>query len=143
MPSKEETVELLKGFLDGFNTLCPLYHPSKLKSLFNDNLNHSSQSPGHWASINIVLAFGYMFRPKKRGVAHLDDQKSWMFIKNALGVVNELYLGPPDLWAVQALLGMVGLLRWGLSLQHIMLIIRNFFRSYSYCPHLALNHAAF
>lgn len=107
IPSQEETASLLKGFLDGFNTLCPLYQPSKLKALFNSSLDRSSQSPSRWATINIVLAFGYMFRPKKRGVAPLDDQKSWMFIKNALGVVNELYLGPPDLWAVQALLGMV------------------------------------
>ncbi|KAH8426126.1 fungal specific transcription factor domain-containing protein [Aspergillus melleus] len=49
---------------------------------------------------------GYILRIKDKSVAQPDHQKSWHFIKNALGALTEICLGAPDLWAVQALIGM-------------------------------------
>ncbi|KAF9887931.1 hypothetical protein FE257_009453 [Aspergillus nanangensis] len=107
VPPREEAISLLDDYLEGFNTLCPLYQRSALIPLFHDGkLDIKHQPPGRWATINVILGLGYMLRIKDRSVAQTDHQKSWMFIKNALGVVNDLYLGPPDLWAIQSLLGM-------------------------------------
>ncbi|KAL6233556.1 fungal-specific transcription factor domain-containing protein [Aspergillus navahoensis] len=107
LPSKEEASSLLYDYLHNFNCLCPLFEQAKLISLFNeDNLDAALRTPSCWASVNVVFALGIASRIKNRTVAHLDHQRSWLFIKNALGTFHDLCLGQPDLWSIQALLGM-------------------------------------
>lgn len=101
-------MSLLHDYLQYVNGLCPLFQPSVLISVFeSDSLNAMVRFPGRWACINIVLAMGYVLRIRDKSVAQHAHQKSWHFIKNALGALTEICLGPPDLWAVQALVGMV------------------------------------
>ncbi|KAL4754752.1 hypothetical protein BDW72DRAFT_200448 [Aspergillus terricola var. indicus] len=107
LPSKEEATSLLYQYLQNFNCLCPLFEQAKLTSLFNeDNLNTALRVPSCWASVNVVFALGIAFRVKYRTVTHLEHQRSWLFIKNAFGTFHDLCLGQPDLWSIQALLGM-------------------------------------
>jgi hypothetical protein len=77
-------------------------------SLFDqDNLDVVLQSPALWASVNVVFALAIAFRIKDRTTAQAEHQRSWLFIKNAFSVYHDLCLGQPDLWSIQALLGMV------------------------------------
>ncbi|KAJ0422116.1 fungal-specific transcription factor domain-containing protein [Aspergillus carlsbadensis] len=107
LPSKEEASSLLYEYLKSFNCLCPLYEQAKLVSLFNqDDLDVVLRSPALWASVNVVFALAIAFRIKDRTTAQAEHQRSWLFIKNAFSVYHDLCLGQPDLWSVQALLGM-------------------------------------
>ncbi|KAL2866026.1 fungal specific transcription factor domain-containing protein [Aspergillus lucknowensis] len=109
LPSKEETSSLLYEYLQNFNSLCPLFEQAKLVSLFKQNqadLDVALRAPALWASVNVVLALGIAFRTKERTSAQAEHQRSWLFIKNAFSAFHDLCLGQPDLWSVQALLGM-------------------------------------
>ncbi|OGM44056.1 hypothetical protein ABOM_007314 [Aspergillus bombycis] len=105
LPTKEETVSLVQDFIEDFNMLFPIFQRSELLSLFNQKcLDMRVQTPSQWACINAVLATAYMIRPLDEGSGTDHHQKSWLFIQNALEIVNELCLGPPDLLGLQALL---------------------------------------
>ncbi|KAL2831228.1 fungal-specific transcription factor domain-containing protein [Aspergillus cavernicola] len=107
LPSKEEASSLLYEYLQNFNSLCPLFEQAKITSLFNHgSLEVALQDPPCWASANVVLALGIAYRTKDGSVAPTEHQKSWLFIKNALSVFHDLCLGKPNLWSIQALLGM-------------------------------------
>ncbi|KAE8152302.1 fungal-specific transcription factor domain-containing protein [Aspergillus avenaceus] len=100
LPPMEEAISLLHDYIRDFNTILPVFKRPELVSLFTqDNLEMKFRSPSQWASINAILATALILRP-----CQTDSQKSWLFIQNALEVVNELWLGPPDLLAVQSLL---------------------------------------
>ncbi|KAL2816905.1 fungal-specific transcription factor domain-containing protein [Aspergillus granulosus] len=107
LPSKEEASSLLYEYLQNFNCLCPLFEQAELVSLFNqDNRDLILQAPALWASVNVVFALGIAFRIKDSAYAQTEHQRSWLFIKNAFSVYHDLCLGQPDLWSIQALLGM-------------------------------------
>ncbi|KAL4924925.1 fungal specific transcription factor domain-containing protein [Aspergillus undulatus] len=107
LPSREEASSLLYEYLQNFNSLCPLFEKAKLVALLNqDNLEAALDTPACWASANVVFALAIAFRTKDGNVAHSEHQKSWLYIKNAFGTFHDLCLGQPDLWSIQALLGM-------------------------------------
>ncbi|KAL4906902.1 hypothetical protein BDW74DRAFT_129628 [Aspergillus multicolor] len=107
LPSKGEASSLLYEYLQNFNCLCPLFEQAKLISLFNEeNLDNALRAPSCWASVNVVFALAIAFRIKNESVAHSEHQRSWLFIKNAFGTFHDLCLGQPDIWSIQALLGM-------------------------------------
>ncbi|KAL4991562.1 fungal-specific transcription factor domain-containing protein [Aspergillus falconensis] len=106
LPSKEEASSLLYDYLQNFNCLCPLFEQAKLISLFNKGSLDAGLRTPCWASVNVVFALGIAFRIKDRAVAHSEHQRSWLFIKNAFGTFHDLCLGQPNLWSIQALLGM-------------------------------------
>lgn len=108
LPPKDEITLLVNDYLQHFNSLCPIFQPSSLLSLCEENnLQGLLKFPSLWASLNVVLAIGYMVRMKNTSIVQADRQKSWLFMKNALGVLSELCFGLPDLWTAQALIGMV------------------------------------
>lgn len=108
LPPKDEIILLVNDYLQLFNSLCPIFQPSSLLSLCEENnLQGLLKFPSRWASLNVVLAIGYMVRIKNTSIVQADRQKSWLFMKNALGFLSELCFGLPDLWTVQALIGMV------------------------------------
>ncbi|KAE8353296.1 fungal-specific transcription factor domain-containing protein [Aspergillus coremiiformis] len=105
LPTREETFSLLRDYIENFNVIFPVFQRSELLSLFNqESLDMRGQTPSQWACINAVLATAYMLRPENGGSGKTEHQKSWLFIQNALEVVNELCLGTPDLLTLQALL---------------------------------------
>ncbi|KAL3466782.1 fungal-specific transcription factor domain-containing protein [Aspergillus heterothallicus] len=107
LPSKEEASSLLYEYLRNFNCLCPLFEQAKLVSLFDqDNLDVVLEAPALWASVNVVFALGIAFRITDRTTAQAEHQRSWLFMKNAFSVYHDLCMGQPDLWSIQALLGM-------------------------------------
>lgn len=64
------------------------------------------EGSGWWASINVALAIAYRIRVMSNVVPQEDDQKAWLYLKNAMGVITELTMRNTDLLSVQALLGM-------------------------------------
>ncbi|KAJ5196836.1 hypothetical protein N7449_007315 [Penicillium cf. viridicatum] len=118
LPPKDEIILLVNDYLQQFNSLCPIFQQSSLLSLCEENnLQGLINFPGRWASLNVVLAIGYMMRIKNTSIVQTDRQKSWLSMKNALGVLNELCFGLPDLWSIQALIGMIFFLLGTLSYQ--------------------------
>ncbi|RAK96480.1 fungal specific transcription factor domain-containing protein [Aspergillus ibericus CBS 121593] len=106
LPPQEEIVHLLHHFMDYFNVMFPVFRHSDIPFLFpGGQVDMRSQSPGQWASINAILAVAYML-PRNGASPETGHQKSWLFLKNALEAVSELYLGPPDIQGLQALLVM-------------------------------------
>ncbi|KAL4885008.1 fungal-specific transcription factor domain-containing protein [Aspergillus karnatakaensis] len=107
LPPEEEASSLLYEYLQNFNSLCPLFEQAKLVSLFGQgNFNIALETAARWACINVVLALAIAFRMKSKNSAQAEHQRSWLFIKNAFGTLHDLCLAPPDMWSIQALLGM-------------------------------------
>lgn len=61
---------------------------------------------GWWASINVALAIAHRLRVMSNIVPQEEDQKGWLYLKNAMAVITELTMRNTDLLSVQALLGM-------------------------------------
>ncbi|KAL4799398.1 fungal-specific transcription factor domain-containing protein [Aspergillus venezuelensis] len=107
LPSKVEALSLLHEYLQDFHSLCPLFEKAKLIALLDqDDLEDALCTSACWASANVVFALAIAFRVQDGITAHSERQRSWLFIKNAFGAFHDLCLGQPDMWAVQALLGM-------------------------------------
>lgn len=60
-----------------------------------------------WASINILLALSYRYRQNHGPRPEKDNEKAWLYFKNAASVLNQLSLRRSDLLSIQALLAMV------------------------------------
>ncbi|PWY86731.1 hypothetical protein BO70DRAFT_386049 [Aspergillus heteromorphus CBS 117.55] len=106
LPPQQDIMRLLQKYVEYFNVLFPIFKQSELLSLFaEEGVQMWSQSAGGWASINVILAVAYML-PGNGAGDQPDHEKSSLFLKAALEVVNELYLGPPDIRGLQALLTM-------------------------------------
>ncbi|PWY81725.1 hypothetical protein BO94DRAFT_536936 [Aspergillus sclerotioniger CBS 115572] len=106
LPPQEDIVHLLHHYMEYFNAMFPVFRQSDILFLFpGEHVDIRSQSPGQWACINAVLAVSYML-PQNGASPQIGHQKSWLFLKNALEAVGELYLGPPDIQGLQALLVM-------------------------------------
>jgi hypothetical protein len=60
-----------------------------------------------WASINILLALSYRYRPSHGPRPEKDNERAWLYFKNAASVFTELSLRRSDLLSIQTLLAMV------------------------------------
>ncbi|KAL2696293.1 hypothetical protein AAEP93_002707 [Penicillium crustosum] len=129
LPPKDEIISLVNDYLEQFNLLCPIFQPSSLLSLCEEKkLQGLLNFPSRWASLNVVLAIGHMVRIKNTSTVQAGRQKSWLFMKNALGVLNDLCFGLPDVWTVQALIGMILFLMGTLSSQPCRYLISSVMR---------------
>ncbi|ETN40371.1 uncharacterized protein HMPREF1541_04648 [Cyphellophora europaea CBS 101466] len=107
LPPKEEALSLFKDFFENFNCMFPLYHEPTFMHLVDKQYSRDPyEGSGWWASINVALAIAYRIRVMSNVVPQEDDQKAWLYLKNAMGVLTELTLRNTDLLSVQALLGM-------------------------------------
>ena len=106
LPSKEETLSLLKDFFENLNCMFPLFHEPTFMHLVEKQYSDDPyESTGWWACINVALALAYRLRVMSNVVPQEDDQKAWLHLKNAMAVMTELMLRNADLLSVQALLG--------------------------------------
>ena len=109
LPSKAETLSLLRDFFENFNCMFPLFHEPTFMHLVNRQYSiNPYQGSGWWASLNIALAIAHRLRVMSNLVPKEEDQKAWEYLKNALAVITELTMRNTDLLSVQALLGMAG-----------------------------------
>lgn len=107
LPPKEEALSLFKDFFENFNCMFPLFHEPTFMHLVDKQYSKDPyEGSGWWASINVALAIAYRIRVMSNVVPQEDDQKAWLYLKNAMGVITELTMRNTDLLSVQALLGM-------------------------------------
>lgn len=107
LPSKPETLALLKDYFENFNCIFPLFHQATFMHLVDRQYSDDPyDGSGWWASLNIALAIAHRLRVMSNLVSKDADAKGWMFLKNAMAVYPELTMRNTDLLSVQALLGM-------------------------------------
>ncbi|KIV91403.1 hypothetical protein PV10_05946 [Exophiala mesophila] len=107
LPPKDEAMSLFKDFFENFNCMFPLFHEPTFMHLVEKQYSKDPyEGSGWWASINVALAIAYRIRVMSNVVPQEDDQKAWLYLKNAMGVITELTMRNTDLLSVQALLGM-------------------------------------
>ncbi|KAL8671502.1 MAG: hypothetical protein Q9168_003994 [Polycauliona sp. 1 TL-2023] len=107
LPPQHEALSLCKDFFDNFNCMFPLFHEPTFMHLVNRQYSRQPyEGSGWWASFNIALAIAHRIRVMSNLVPQEEDNKAWMYLKNALGVLTELTMRNLDLLSVQALLGM-------------------------------------
>ncbi|KAL2831874.1 hypothetical protein BJY01DRAFT_254126 [Aspergillus pseudoustus] len=105
-PDRHEFESLFQSFLDNFNSFILLFEPTSLLSLLEEDFSNPLSKVDRWACANVVLALGHMFsfNPSQKAGMIYRHQMGSIHVKNALYVVNELIVGPPTLWAAQALI---------------------------------------
>ncbi|KAI4288286.1 MAG: hypothetical protein L6R35_002447 [Caloplaca aegaea] len=107
LPPKHEALSLCKDFFDNFNLMFPLFHEPTFMHLVEKQYSRQPyEGSGWWASFNIALAIAHRIRVMSNLVSQEEDNKAWMYLKNAMGVLTELTMRNSDLLSVQALLGM-------------------------------------
>ncbi|KAL8803518.1 MAG: hypothetical protein Q9182_003119 [Xanthomendoza sp. 2 TL-2023] len=107
LPPLHEALSLCRDFFDNFNCMFPLFHePTFMHLVHRQYTRHPYEGSGWWASFNIALAIAHRIRVMSNLVPQEEDNKAWMYLKNALGVLTELTMRNLDLLSVQALLGM-------------------------------------
>ncbi|KAI1215065.1 N-terminal binuclear Zn cluster-containing protein [Annulohypoxylon truncatum] len=112
LPPKPEALSLLKDYFDNFNCMFPLFHqPTFMHLVERQYSNDPYQGSGWWASLNVALAIAHRLRVMSNLVPQEDDDKSWAYMKNAMGVFSELTMRNTDLLSVQALLGMASFMQ--------------------------------
>jgi hypothetical protein len=108
LPPKDETLSLLKDYFENFNCMFPLFHEPTFMHLVEKQYTRDPyEGSGWWASINVALAIAHRLRVMSNLVPQEEDEKAWLYLKNAMGVLTELTLRNTDLLSVQALFGMV------------------------------------
>ncbi|KAI6783043.1 putative transcriptional regulatory protein-like protein [Emericellopsis cladophorae] len=107
LPSKDDALSLLKDYFENFNCMFPLFHQPTFMHLVQRQYSADPyQGSGWWASLNCALAIAHRLRVMSHLVPQEEDQVSWGYLKNAMGVFTELTMRNTDLLSVQALLGM-------------------------------------
>lgn len=107
LPTKAETLSLLKDYFENFNCMLPLFHQPTFMHLVERQYSADPyQGTGWWASLNVVLALSHRLRVMSNLVPQDEDGKAWDYLKNAMGCFAELSIRNTDLLSVQALLGM-------------------------------------
>ncbi|KAL8718125.1 MAG: hypothetical protein Q9225_004700 [Loekoesia sp. 1 TL-2023] len=107
LPPKHEALSLCKDFFDNFNLMFPLFHEPTFMHLVHKQYSRQPfEGSGWWASFNVTLAIAHRIRVMSNLVPQEEDNKAWMYLKNAMGVLTELTMRNLDLLSVQALLGM-------------------------------------
>lgn len=108
LPPQHEALSLCKDYFENFNCMFPLFHEPTFMHLVNKQYSRQPyEGSGWWASFNIALAIAHRIRVMNNLVPQEEDNKAWMYLKNAVGVLTELTMRNLDLLSVQALLGMV------------------------------------
>ncbi|KAI4101165.1 MAG: hypothetical protein L6R37_005087 [Teloschistes peruensis] len=107
VPPKQEALSLCKDYFENFNCIFPLFHEPTFMHLVEKQYSRQPyDGSGWWASFNIALAIAHRLRVMNNLVPQEEDNKAWMYLKNAMGVLTELTMRNLDLLSVQALLGM-------------------------------------
>jgi len=112
LPSKQVALELVDVAFNNFNCFYPLFDQHEFLRTFHANYSRSSpRNPAWWACINVVLALAHRFRAMHTLEVAYENAQACRYIHNALAVIAELNMLRQSLPAVQALVGMVIILR--------------------------------
>lgn len=121
LPPLEHVLPIVELYLERFNTILPLFHPSTLLHLTRHQygLPVSQRDPVAWAAINIVLALAY----RNDLVEGCSTNLSVEYYKKAESVLSTIVLGEISLLNIQVLVGMVLLIQASPDLTHSLILI--------------------
>lgn len=107
LPPREEAISLFKDFFENLNCMFPLFHEPTFMHLVERQYSDDpyDDNSSWWACMNIALALALRIRVMSNVVPQDDEQRAWLYFKNALAVLTELLMRNTDLLSVQALLG--------------------------------------
>lgn len=108
LPPRAEVFSLLNDYFRTVNFLFPVYHERTFMRMVEwQYTQQTCNDAARWASINVMLALAYRYRLSNSLRPERDNERAWMYFKNAMSVLTELTLRRTDLLSIQALLGMV------------------------------------
>ncbi|KAL1966660.1 hypothetical protein VTN77DRAFT_4071 [Rasamsonia byssochlamydoides] len=112
LPPRSEVFALLKIYFQTTNRIFPVYHEESFMRMVEwQYTQQTCTDVARWASINILLALSYRYRPSHGPRPEKDNERAWLYFKNAASVLTELSLRRSDLLSIQALLAMALFLR--------------------------------
>ncbi|KAJ9236948.1 transcriptional regulator family: Fungal Specific TF [Paecilomyces variotii] len=118
LPPRTEVFTLLKHYFRDANRLFPIYHEASFMRLVEWQYRQQTcKDAALWASINVMIAVAYRYRLANSIRPERDNEKAWLYFKNALSVLADLTLRRTDLLSAQALLTMAMFLRGNSTLQ--------------------------
>ncbi|KKA22818.1 C6 transcription factor [Rasamsonia emersonii CBS 393.64] len=137
LPPRSEVFALLKTYFQTINRIFPVYHEeSFMRMLEWQYTQQTCTDVARWASINILLALSYRYRQSHGPRPEKDNEKAWLYFKNAASVLTELSLRRSDLLSIQALLAMAIFLRGNCGLGATVPVVTAAIRS---CHSLGLH----
>ncbi|KEF53518.1 uncharacterized protein A1O9_10493 [Exophiala aquamarina CBS 119918] len=147
LPSLQQALPIIEIYLQGFNSVLPLFHAETLLQLVHDcyNVGPLQRDPVVWAAINVVLGLAHQYNP----LASRDIPSSAAYLSRAESVLSRVVLGDIQLLNIQVLVGMVTLLQASQDLQPALLLIATTIRlahaiglhDRAYSAHLDCLHA--
>ncbi|KAN0078555.1 Fungal specific transcription factor domain containing protein [Elaphomyces granulatus] len=140
LPPRAEVFELLRAYFRGINRLFPIYHEKSFMTLIEwQYTQQTCNDTATWASINILIAMAYRDRIGNSQRPEKDNEKAWLYFKNAASVLTDLILRRSDLLSIQALLGMGIFLRGNCFLHLSFPLVAVAIRA---CHHIGLHQRA-
>lgn len=107
----------MKDFFRTANRLFPIYLESSFMKMVEwQYTQQTCDDAARWASINMVICLAYEYRYSNSHKLEKDKEKAESYFKNAMSVFTELALKRTDLLSIQALLSMVRVVIYLLSI---------------------------
>ncbi|KIW06828.1 uncharacterized protein PV09_02508 [Verruconis gallopava] len=121
LPPLQQVLPIVQIYLDGFNSVLPLFHAETLLQLVHDwyCVKTVQQDPVAWAAINVVLALA---QRHNTGADH-EGPSSATYLNRVESVLPMVVLGDIQLLNVQVLVGMVTLLQNSQDLQPALILL--------------------
>ena len=108
LPPRSQVLSLLHEFFEQFNCVFPLFDQTSLVQTVGEHYDTEGEqikSKGLWSAINVCLALAQRFRAMRYPHEGKEDQLSWAYLGNAMGVATDLLLQNEGLLGLQTLLG--------------------------------------
>ena len=147
LPPLEQVLPIIQIYLQGFNSVLPLFRADTLLRLVHDcySVGPLQRDPVVWAAINVVLALAR----RHNFVASHDIPSSAACLSRAESVLSRVVLGDIQLLNIQVLVGMVMLLQASQDLKPALVLIATTIRlahaiglhDRTYSAHLGSLHA--
>jgi hypothetical protein len=121
LPPLQQALPIIQIYLQGFNSVLPLFHAETLLQLVHDchNVEPHQRDPVVWAAINVVLALAQRHNP----LASHDVSSSAAYLGRAESVLSRVVLCDIQLLNIQVLVGMGTLLQASQDLQPALILI--------------------
>jgi hypothetical protein len=108
LPPKSSALTLIEEGFRSFIRFFPIFDEQKFMKSFNACYSPAGfRDLAWWASVNVALSFGHIFRAIRTSQSKHDMALSYGYMQNVLSVVSQLIALPDSLVAIQSLLGII------------------------------------
>ncbi|KAH7305227.1 fungal-specific transcription factor domain-containing protein [Stachybotrys elegans] len=108
LPPKSSALVLINEAFRSFIRYFPIFDEQRFMKMFEVYYPPDGfQDLAWWASVNVALSLGYIFRAIRTSQSHHDMARSYGHTKNILAVLSQLIALPDSTAAIQSLLGVI------------------------------------